>query len=134
MTKTEDASVNEDTSLLDQRHLDMISGLTTEDGQNLAEELFDHVSGEGLDTLESLVSAVEDGNIEAARKLAHRLKGMSSNLGMTRLHEQFRAIEDRAKNGTNPPLTGTEIDDLRALFRDSVEAYRAYALSDGDTT
>lgn len=125
--------MTDETPLLNQQHLDMIFGLTTEEGRNLAAELLDHVTGEGLETLESLIAAVERHDFEAAGNLAHRLKGMSSNLGMSRLQERFRETEHRAKEGADPPLSAVEIQELRALVHESIEAYRAYTVS-GDET
>ncbi|MFP4644214.1 MAG: Hpt domain-containing protein [Spirochaetales bacterium] len=125
--------MKEQPPLLNQQHIDMISDLVTEDGRNLAWELLEHVSGDGVDSFESLSTAIEQGNIDSARGLAHRLKGMTSNLGMTRLHYRFRDTEDRAKNGTNPPLTRAEIEELRSLLHESIEAFRAYAKSLEDT-
>ncbi len=124
--------MSDNRELLNEQHLEMMSDLTTESGGNLAEELLGHVTGEGRETLGSLISAIENQDIDTARRLAHRMKGMSSNLGMKKLQEHFRETEDRAKNGTNPPLSGEEIRELQALFVTSIEAYRSYIASDTD--
>ena len=106
----------------------MISDLVTENGRNLAEELLEYVTADGVETFDSLVSAIEHEDTDSARKLAHRLKGMTSNLGMTRLHQRFRDAEESAKNGTNPPLSSAEVQELRSLLYESIEAFRVYAV------
>ena len=51
------------------------------------------VPGEGTRSLADFAKAVAGGDVAAARRTAHRLKGMANNLGAVRLAQMARSIE-----------------------------------------
>ncbi len=52
-------------------------------------------------TLEHLISALDSGDTETARRLAHSVKGMSANLGATELHVAAADLESNIKDGSS---------------------------------
>ncbi|HZA01120.1 MAG TPA: Hpt domain-containing protein, partial [Hyphomicrobiaceae bacterium] len=51
------------------------------------------IPGEGAKCLNEIKAAVAGGDLDTARKVAHRLKGMASNFGAARLAAIARRIE-----------------------------------------
>jgi HPt (histidine-containing phosphotransfer) domain-containing protein len=56
-------------------------------------ELLSHVPAEGHKCLNWIKEAVSRGDLVSAKRTAHRLKGMASNLGAARLASIARGIE-----------------------------------------
>lgn len=56
-------------------------------------DLLARVPGEGHKCLAGIKEAVGSGDLAAARRAAHRLKGMASNLGAARLAAIARSVE-----------------------------------------
>jgi len=56
-------------------------------------DLLSRVPGESYRCLTAIRQAATDGDLVAAKRAAHCLKGMASNLGATRLARQARSIE-----------------------------------------
>ena len=68
-----------------------------------------------------LTTKLTSGNEEETHMLLHTLKGMSGNLGMTKLHEVCRETEQHLKNNTNGARTTDVIGPL------SVEVEKVFA-------
>ena len=69
---------------------------------------------------EDLRRALAAGDLDAAEKTAHRLKGASANLGATLLSSSFRRIEDLTREG-DPEACRSQLEQAEALYR-AVEA------------
>ena len=52
----------------------------------------------GMSDLDKLQSAIEEGNPEKAANAAHSLKGAAVSLGLIKLSETAREIEEKARN------------------------------------
>ncbi|WP_419192655.1 response regulator [Kolteria novifilia] len=72
----------------------------------------------GSATIDELKTAADAGNVDEVGKLAHRLKGSSSNLGATSLSNLARQIERSAKAG--------ELDELQTAYESLNVAYRQF--------
>ena len=65
------------------------------------------------DDFASLSSAIESGNLEDAARLAHTIKGVTSNLSLTKLAELSLQLEQHIKNGNDPADC---LNDLKQAF------------------
>jgi HPt (histidine-containing phosphotransfer) domain-containing protein len=78
------------------------------------------VPGECARSLRDMRKAIEARDVAAARRIAHRLKGMANNLGATRLAHLARAVELGSQSledvlGQMPALEQTVSDTLIEL-------------------
>ncbi len=73
------------------------------------------------DSVEELMQAVEDGDMDAAARLAHSIKSASASLGLTRLHDLSRDLEIAAKE-QRPDAVATLAENYRSLFTQSCQA------------
>jgi HPt (histidine-containing phosphotransfer) domain-containing protein len=71
----------------------------------------------GRDTLAKLEAGLSRGDVEAARREAHTLKGAAGNLGFMAMHSDVQALEDAIKAGKT-----AEIDPLLARVKRALEA------------
>lgn len=62
-------------------------------GKDDVAELLARVPGECHKCLSGIKEAIGKGDLAAAKRMAHRLKGMASNLGAARLARMARSIE-----------------------------------------
>lgn len=118
--------MHSESELIDETHLRMIMDLTNEDGICLSKELLEHFTTTGSQALDELLSSIESGSREATQRSAHRLKGMSSNLGLKRLHLACKSIEEWARDGREPVLSAEEATELRGLYEESLGAYTRF--------
>ncbi|MCR5481187.1 MAG: Hpt domain-containing protein [Clostridia bacterium] len=63
-----------------------------------------------------LSQAMEKGDMEAAEKLVHTLKGTTGNLGITPLHQDCKSLLDAIRNGE-------EKDVITAKYQKARETY-----------
>ncbi len=78
-----------------------------EQGQpNLLSQAVDNYVPESRELVQAMSQAVADGDFEAARFAAHKLKSSSAQLGGLRLAERCRVIEEQASVGD---LSGAEV-------------------------
>lgn len=54
----------------------------------------------GMADIEKLLSAIEEGNAEAAAQAAHSLKGASGNLGLMEIYDVALKTEEEARNNS----------------------------------
>ncbi len=72
------------------------------------------------DSFSNLCKALEENNLEDAFRAAHTLKGVSSNLGFTRLHLSSHALTELLRPKTPSP-------DIPALFAEVKKDYETTA-------
>lgn len=69
-------------------------------------ELADLLVDTGMADLSTMESAIESGDLVAAAKAAHSLKGASGNLGMMDIYELARTIEAGLRNNDAGSVEG----------------------------
>jgi HPt (histidine-containing phosphotransfer) domain-containing protein len=84
---------------LDTAVLDRLRAAMGDSGVDLVGELIDLFAQEGPAFLAALREAAQAGELEAARRKAHDLKGSSANLGASRLKELCHGLEAAARAG-----------------------------------
>jgi chemotaxis protein histidine kinase CheA len=60
--------------------------------------LLENIPGEGGHCLRAIQDAIAANDLETAKRAAHKLKGMASNLGAARIAEAARRVEQCARN------------------------------------
>lgn len=94
---------------------------------------FDSLVGEFLDTsersIQSIEDAVSDEKWSEARRVAHRLKGMSSQLGALALGEASRSLELALSDSPSSIFLEDHVRTMRGILHRSARAYRQF---DGD--
>jgi len=88
-------------------------------GSSLVEKLLDVFARTTPPVLEELRSAVEAGDADARRRLAHKLRGSADTVGAQRLSELARELEDGNGEGA-----GAAVAELRPVYRGTVEELR----------
>ena len=78
--------------------------------------IFLRSGGEDLARLEAAIAA---GDAQAAHEASHSLKGSAGSLGLDRIFELAKAIDDRDRQGI--------LDGLDAMVRDLRAEYEAFA-------
>lgn len=68
--------------------------------------------------LRELVEAFQRGQLDGVRKAAHSLKGASANLGLLRLAEECRLLEEAARDG----CLGSDPATVAAVTREQARA------------
>jgi HPt (histidine-containing phosphotransfer) domain-containing protein len=86
--------------------------------------LLARVPGEARACLAGLDKAVAEGDLASARRAAHRLKGMASNLGAARLAHISRGIELRSQTIAD---VSSSLAALERTVNETLEAIRARA-------
>jgi len=66
---------------------------------------------------DELIAAMESGDLESARLIAHKIKGIAANLSMTALYQVIVELEANLKAGVNGSM-----DELRKVVDLSVKA------------
>jgi HPt (histidine-containing phosphotransfer) domain-containing protein len=84
------AQADEELPLIDYR---VMNDWCADLGKADVAELLARVPGESHKCLSGIKEAVGRGDLAAAKRMAHRLKGMASNLGAARLARMARSIE-----------------------------------------
>ena len=69
--------------------------------------------------LEELRSAVETGDADARRRLAHKLRGSADTVGAQRLSELARELENGNAEGA-----GAAVAELRPVYRGTLDELR----------
>lgn len=82
------------------------------------------VPDEGRKCLDDLNKALEAGDLVIARRAAHRLKGMASNLGAVRLARLARSIELDTRDVGDLSVRTTA---LKATLSETLAAVRSHA-------
>ena len=72
-------------------------------------------------TLSQVGIAVDDGDLEAARSIAHQLKGSSTNVGLNQVGAAADLVEQAAAEGRADELPAL-MDSLRVAVVDGVRA------------
>jgi len=94
--------------VLDSQTLAVLRGLERPDDTiAFLDDLIDTFVKETPEILASLVTAIEDQNAPTIAHLSHQLKGLSGNIGVTRLSALCVVIEDNA----------SMLDDLEGICR-----------------
>jgi HPt (histidine-containing phosphotransfer) domain-containing protein len=93
-------------------------------------DLLEMALGTGTKHVESLTSALAQGDATAVAKAAHGIKGSASNIGAVAVTRISAEIETRARNARLDGLDEltVELEGAYAALRESVRAYRAEAL------
>jgi HPt (histidine-containing phosphotransfer) domain-containing protein len=86
--------------------------------------LLARVPGEARACLAGLDKAVAEGDLASARRAAHRLKGMASNLGAARLAQISRGIELGSQTIAH---VSSGLPALKRTVNETLEAIRALA-------
>lgn len=98
----------------------------SDENERLDTELFAIFRTDGVEELGHLEKACRDKDAERLARHAHKLRGMSGNLGMHALQEQLVVVEAEARN-TRLHLDFDSIQaDLKLLFQRTMEAFEAY--------
>jgi HPt (histidine-containing phosphotransfer) domain-containing protein len=103
--------------IIQREYLDFI----TQHDATLAAELVEQMLSDALPLVATLVIAAETGQIEAAHRATHTLKGIAGSIGATRIKHVARQIEGAMLAET--PIAGivptliAEIDALRSANR-----------------
>lgn len=82
------------------------------------------VPDEGRKCIDDLNRALEGGDLVVARRAAHRLKGMASNLGAVRLARLARSIELDTRDVGDLSVRATA---LKAALSETLAAVRSHA-------
>jgi HPt (histidine-containing phosphotransfer) domain-containing protein len=88
-----------DQPALDPTTLEMLESMQTRDDPGFVRELFDLYLATSRDDLPALERALEKGDRETVRKVAHRLKGASGNVGAQVMRTLCEQIELGAHAG-----------------------------------
>jgi HPt (histidine-containing phosphotransfer) domain-containing protein len=98
----------------------------SDENERLDTELFAIFRTDGVEEFGHLETACRDRDAERLARHAHKLRGMSGNLGMHALQEQLVVVEAEARN-TRLHLDFDSIQaDLKLLFQRTMEAFEAY--------
>jgi CheY-like chemotaxis protein/HPt (histidine-containing phosphotransfer) domain-containing protein len=108
------AAAEPDDALVDEERMRVFR----EDYPEIVEQLVDLFVDSTPPLLTDLRSAVQDGDAEAVRRTAHKLKGSCQNIGAARLAALAAAIE---KGESAPP----DVDGLEQVFDATCDALRA---------
>ena len=88
-------------------------------GSGFVEKLLDVFARTTPPMLEELRAAVDAGDGEARRRLAHKLRGSADTVGAQRLSELARELENGNGEGA-----GAAVAELRPVYRGTVEELR----------
>lgn len=110
---------------LDTSILDMLHGLSSPGEPSALQEILDVFADDGRQVLARLQAAAAEGDPEATRRAAHRMKGASANVGATELAAALAAIEHEAPSGVTDDLRA-QIDAIGPHFDATLEALRRY--------
>jgi HPt (histidine-containing phosphotransfer) domain-containing protein len=86
--------------------------------------LLARVPDECATCLAAIKEAIANSDVSKARRMAHRLKGMASNLGAARLAHVARRIEVASRSIGD---VARDIPRLEATLRDTMEAVQHYS-------
>ncbi len=81
-------------------------------------------------SFDELMAALDAGNGDDAFRGAHTLKGVSQNLGFTRLYQSSGALTESLRGRVLPADEGL-VQAVKDAYRDTVDALEAYKLSQG---
>jgi len=82
--------------------------------------IIDDFESNGTELLEKIEAAISADSLEDVRSAAHQLKGSSGMLGMTRLFQQCKEIENKELS----ELGDSYLQDMRSNLSSSVAAAR----------
>ncbi len=94
-------------------------GLEEEEYLELADLLVDT----GMDDLSKIESGIESGDLEAAAKAAHSLKGASGNLGMMDIYELAKTVEAGLQNN-NAASVEAPLQEIRGRLESLAEVVK----------
>ena len=105
-----------------------IPGVDIQDGlgrmgnnAQLYRRLLNQFAYEYSDAPEQLVTALHNGENEAAARLAHSIKGVAGNLGATAVQEAAAAIEAAVNDaGSMPAATAELVEELRCMLAEVI--------------
>jgi len=107
----------------DSDKLDAFRSMAGAGGGTLLAELVPIFCDQTPGLLESLLTAAKAGEPEAARLLAHRLKGSASNFGAEPLTSKLQQIEQSAAAGSLPEEAG--LRELESVVAATLAALKA---------
>ncbi len=122
------SGVNFDQSIpvMDREQIDML--LMIDDGDDdsatLVQELFGLFQSEGSDKFKNLDVVCAANDIQALRKIVHFVAGSAGNLGLARLSDFYRGIEQAIDHGKLTDLTQCATP-IQTAFREACEAFAA---------
>ena len=90
--------MEEEIPVLDTSILEDLKSLQVEGKQNILKSLFDLFMRDTPVRLDEVDAAVERGDGEAVRKIAHTLKGSSGNIGAQRMARVAALLEDQVQS------------------------------------
>lgn len=105
--------------------LDMLSSLAEPGEPNPVLEILEVYRTDGHLMLGRLEEAIREGDDDATRRAAHRLKGSSGNIGASAMSSAMDRIEKQALQGMLDGLE-TSLDEARQLFDETLSAIEAY--------
>ena len=81
----------------------------------MARRIIGHYLDEMPGEMEKLTACIDQGDMEAVTRAAHKLKGSAGNLGINELSTSFYAVEKAARD--------EQAEEVRHLFADIREQY-----------
>lgn len=108
-------------SLLDSSQIDMLKETAADDASELFRELKDLFDEETGPIMQELEQVVKEPNPHRIERLAHSLAGSSSNLGLLRLSQQARTLENSDLTRPHDELAA-EVEQLKTLYEESCQA------------
>ena len=100
--------IDASTAVIDLEVLKAFNNIKSDDGANIVIELIDLYLHSASQRIETLVTAVKDGNADLIKQVAHTLKGSSSTLGLLRMARACQQLEEAASGSR---------DDVSALLQ-----------------
>jgi CheY-like chemotaxis protein len=128
----------QDVSLPEIEGIDMAGGLKRVAGnRRLYRDLLDQFAARQADVAAQILAALEGGNRELATRLAHTVKGVAGNLGITKVHAAAEKLEKAVRDAdpSMPVLLQQFASLIAPQVQAIIEGLRATvpATSDGDT-
>ncbi|WP_369298387.1 Hpt domain-containing protein [uncultured Neglectibacter sp.] len=77
-------------------------------------------------SFQGLCEAWQDQDAETAFRMAHTLKGVCQNLGITPLGEVSAALCDLLRGGSIPPEAGEMLEKVKKEYGNTLQAITAY--------
>jgi len=110
--------------LINVRALDAITALQRPGKPDLLEMVITLFESDAPKNIASLLSGLDDGDLELVRTSAHSLKSSSAYLGAGKFSELCRDIEHAAREGDGSSCASLAVD-LSSLFENSLAELQA---------
>ena len=110
---------NADSTILDQKILNLIHKKKKKDGSSLAEKVVNIYLEQSPRLLEELTQATQRADVEAVRGISHALKSSSANVGATGLSALCRKVEHACEHGV---IDNTLVNQVHKMYFDVEQA------------